>query len=60
MVLEFDLDMASYGLVKTLRERHGDENSPYRFERELSFEALARHNGGQAGIFTGPPAETGQ
>ncbi|UMP05189.1 abortive phage infection protein [Amycolatopsis sp. EV170708-02-1] len=43
---EFDLDMASYALVKTLRERHEDENSPYRFERKLSFEALARHNRG--------------
>ncbi|WP_158633242.1 abortive phage infection protein [Amycolatopsis sp. WAC 04182] len=57
---EFDLDMASYSLVKTLRARQDDENSPYRFERKRSFDALARHNRGQAGIFTGPPTETGQ
>ncbi|WP_414938752.1 hypothetical protein [Amycolatopsis sp. cmx-11-51] len=41
-----DYDMASFGLVKTLRERHHDEESPYRFERKRSFEALARHNRG--------------
>ncbi|OLZ49673.1 hypothetical protein [Amycolatopsis keratiniphila] len=57
---EYDYDMASYGLVKTLRERHEDENSPYRFERKQSFAALARHNRGQAGIFTEPAQETGQ
>ncbi|MFI7118776.1 hypothetical protein [Amycolatopsis sp. NPDC049868] len=57
---EFDLDMASYGLVKTLRERHEDEKSPYRFERKPSFDALARHNRGQAGIFAEPVWETGQ
>ncbi|MER6670733.1 abortive phage infection protein [Amycolatopsis japonica] len=57
---EYDYDMASYGLVKTLRERHEDENSPYRFERKQSFATLARHNHGQAGIFTEPARETGQ
>ncbi|EMD26796.1 hypothetical protein [Amycolatopsis azurea] len=57
---EYDYDMASYGLVKTLRERHHDEESPYRFEPKRSFVALARHNRGQAGIFTEPATETGQ
>ncbi|OXM55647.1 abortive phage infection protein [Amycolatopsis thailandensis] len=57
---EYDYDMASYSLVKTLRERHHDEESPYRFEPKRSFTAMARHNRGQAGIFTGPASETGQ
>ncbi len=38
--------MASFSLVKTLREQHHDEQSPYRFERKRSFDALARHNRG--------------
>ncbi|MEV7552299.1 hypothetical protein AB0N89_22045 [Amycolatopsis sp. NPDC089917] len=57
---EYDYDMASYSLVKTLRERHHDEASQYRFEPKRSFVALARHNRGQAGIFTGPATETGR
>ncbi|AUI58573.1 hypothetical protein [Amycolatopsis sp. BJA-103] len=43
---EHDYDMASFSLVKTLREQHHDEQSPYRFERKRSFDALARHNRG--------------
>jgi len=39
-----DLDMASYGLVKVIRERHDDPASRYRWEPKASFHALARHN----------------
>ncbi len=39
-----DLDTASFGLVKVIRERHNDPASPYRWEPKKSFHALARHN----------------
>ncbi|WP_394828168.1 hypothetical protein [Pendulispora albinea] len=41
---EYDLDMASFGLVKVVRERRADPSSPYRWEPKESFHALARHN----------------
>lgn len=39
-----DLDMASFGVVKVIRERFGDPASPYRWEPKLAFQAVARHN----------------
>ncbi|GGO90606.1 abortive phage infection protein [Wenjunlia tyrosinilytica] len=43
-VPEYDLDMASYGLVKVIRKDLTDPASPYRWEPKLSFHAVARHN----------------
>ena len=40
----FDLDMASYGLVKVIRRDHADPASPYHWEPKQSFLAVARHN----------------
>lgn len=40
----YDLDMASFGLVKVIRRDHADPASPYRWEPKLSFHAVARHN----------------
>ncbi|WP_405810311.1 hypothetical protein OG729_36570 [Streptomyces sp. NBC_00210] len=40
----FDLDMASYGLVKVIRRDHTDPASAYRWEPKRSFHAVARHN----------------
>ncbi|MFI6100073.1 hypothetical protein ACIA8G_31370 [Lentzea sp. NPDC051213] len=39
-----DYDMASYSLLRTMRDRFDDENSPYRLEPKKSFHAFARHN----------------
>lgn len=39
-----DLDIASFSLVKTIREDQDDPASPYRREPKESFLALARHN----------------
>ncbi|MEU7578503.1 abortive phage infection protein [Streptomyces sp. NPDC041068] len=38
-----DLDIASYSLTKTIRQRPGDPESPWHWEPKQSFEALARH-----------------
>ncbi|MFF9819210.1 abortive phage infection protein [Streptomyces sp. NPDC014006] len=40
-----DLDMASYSLVKTVRDRPGDPDSPWHWEPKESFHALARAYG---------------
>ncbi|WP_405889563.1 hypothetical protein OG427_03290 [Streptomyces sp. NBC_00133] len=40
----FDLDMASYGLVKVIRRDHTDPASAYRWEPKRSIHAVARHN----------------
>ncbi|MEV3858978.1 abortive phage infection protein [Streptomyces sp. NPDC050095] len=37
-----DLDMASYSLVKTVRDRPADPDSPWHWEPKQSFHALAR------------------
>ncbi|MDT7782225.1 MAG: hypothetical protein QOF58_644 [Pseudonocardiales bacterium] len=39
-----DLDMGSYSLLRTIRERFDDENSPYRLEPKQSYHAFKRHN----------------
>lgn len=39
-----DYDMASYSLLRTMRERFDDENSPYRLEPKRSFYAFQRFN----------------
>ncbi|MDX8053323.1 hypothetical protein SK571_28450 [Lentzea sp. BCCO 10_0798] len=39
-----DYDMASYSLLRTIRERFDDENSPYRLEPKKSFHAFQRFN----------------
>ncbi|AXB47144.1 abortive phage infection protein [Amycolatopsis albispora] len=41
---DYDFDMASYSLLKTLRARHHDDASPYRTEPKQSFHAVRRHN----------------
>nr|WP_157529320.1 abortive phage infection protein [Kibdelosporangium sp. MJ126-NF4]CEL22801.1 hypothetical protein [Kibdelosporangium sp. MJ126-NF4] len=43
-VRDLDLDIASFSIVKTVRERHNDPYSRYRWEPKESFRALARHN----------------
>ncbi|GGM96150.1 hypothetical protein GCM10011609_37250 [Lentzea pudingi] len=39
-----DYDMASYSLLRTVRERFDDDNSPYRLEPKKSFHAFQRFN----------------
>ncbi|MDX8036102.1 abortive phage infection protein [Lentzea sp. BCCO 10_0856] len=39
-----DYDMASYGLLRPIRERFDDDNSPYRLEPKQSFHAFRQHN----------------
>lgn len=39
-----DYDMASYSLLRTMRERFDDENSPYRLEPKQSFHTFKRFN----------------
>lgn len=41
---DHDIDMASFSIVKTIRARHEDPYSPYRWEHKEAFRALARHN----------------
>jgi hypothetical protein len=41
----YDLDIASYGVVKVIRHRLDDPASPYRWEPKQAFHALARHYG---------------
>lgn len=41
---DFDYDMASYSLFRTIRERFDDDNSPYRLEPKQSFHAFQRFN----------------
>ncbi|RYJ30621.1 hypothetical protein CU044_0964 [Streptomyces sp. L-9-10] len=41
----YDLDMASYSVVKTIRERPDDPASAWRWEPKQAFHALARHYG---------------
>ncbi|MBE1463147.1 abortive phage infection protein [Kibdelosporangium phytohabitans] len=43
-VREHDMDIASFSVVKTVRDRHDDPYSRYRWEAKESFRALARHN----------------
>lgn len=43
-VHKYDYDIASYGLVRTVREDFWDEASPYHWEPKKSFHAIARHN----------------
>ncbi|WP_371659873.1 abortive phage infection protein [Streptomyces sp. NBC_00280] len=38
----FDIDMASYGINKAVKDRPGDPSSPWRWERKEAFRALAR------------------
>ncbi|MEU9014359.1 hypothetical protein AB0D12_32250 [Streptomyces sp. NPDC048479] len=40
-----DLDMASYSIVKTVKETPGDPASDWSWEPKDSFHALARHYG---------------
>ncbi|MBB5939689.1 abortive phage infection protein [Streptomyces zagrosensis] len=39
----YDLDMASYSIVKTIRKRPDDKESDWHWETKESFHALARH-----------------
>ncbi|GLY51011.1 hypothetical protein [Lentzea sp. NBRC 102530] len=39
-----DMDMASYSLFRTIRERFDDENSPYRLEPKKAWHAFQRFN----------------
>ncbi|ADB51122.1 hypothetical protein [Conexibacter woesei] len=39
-----DLDVASYGVAKVIREDPDDPASPYRWEPKLAFHAIAEHN----------------
>ncbi|SDM82061.1 hypothetical protein SAMN04488074_12771 [Lentzea albidocapillata subsp. violacea] len=39
-----DYDMASYSLLRTIRRRFDDENSPYRLEPKKSYQAFKRFN----------------
>ena len=39
-----DLDLASFGLVKAIRAKHGDPRSPYRWQPKEAFHVLAEHN----------------
>ncbi|MFD9705560.1 abortive phage infection protein [Lentzea sp. NPDC059081] len=41
---DLDYDMASYSLLRTVRERFDDDNSPYRLEPKQSFRAVQRFN----------------
>ncbi|SDH19933.1 hypothetical protein SAMN05216553_117174 [Lentzea fradiae] len=41
---DLDFDMASYSLLRTVRERFEDDNSPYRLEPKQSFRAFRRFN----------------
>jgi hypothetical protein len=41
----YDLDMASYGIVKPVRDRPGDPSSPWHWEPKEAFHALARAYG---------------
>ncbi|MFE3139120.1 hypothetical protein [Streptomyces scopuliridis] len=41
----YDLDMASYSIVRTLRERPDDPASAWHWEPKQAFHALARHYG---------------
>ncbi|MFJ1912710.1 hypothetical protein ACIOGX_12340 [Streptomyces sp. NPDC088147] len=45
---EDDLDMASYSVVKTVRERPDDPASAWRWEPKRAFHALAGHYGRHA------------
>ncbi|WP_327694795.1 abortive phage infection protein [Streptomyces sp. NBC_00459] len=38
----FDIDMASYGINKAVKDRPGDPSSPWHWERKEAFRALAR------------------
>ncbi|MFD8935352.1 abortive phage infection protein [Streptomyces sp. NPDC059578] len=40
----YDLDMASFSVVKVIRRDHEDPASPYHWEPKRSFYAVARHN----------------
>ncbi|WP_411115023.1 hypothetical protein [Streptomyces sp. 029-5] len=44
----YDLDMASYSVVKTVRERPDDPASAWRWEPKRAFHALAGHYGRHA------------
>jgi hypothetical protein len=37
----YDLDMASFGIVKAIREEHGNSGSPYQWKPKRAFHALA-------------------
>ena len=39
-----DMDLASLGVVKVLRDDHEDAASPYTWEKKLAFLAIAAHN----------------
>jgi hypothetical protein len=39
----YDLDMACFAVVKTIREDFTDSSSPYRWEPKRAFHAIARH-----------------
>ncbi|MGW6014233.1 abortive phage infection protein [Streptomyces sp. NPDC055210] len=41
----YDLDMASYAVVKPLKDRPGDPDSPWHWEPKQAFHALARQYG---------------
>lgn len=43
-IRERDLDIASFSLVKVIRERYDDPFSRYRWEPKKAFHALTRHN----------------
>ncbi|MFD4830919.1 abortive phage infection protein [Streptomyces uncialis] len=43
-VPRFDLDVASFSVVKVIRRDHADPASPYHWEPKQSFFAVARHN----------------
>jgi hypothetical protein len=43
-VRRYDLDIASYSLVETIREEFADPASPYHWRPKQSFHAVARYN----------------
>jgi len=44
---KYDYDIAAYSLLKSVRTRHFDEESPYYTLPKQSFAAVARHNLGR-------------
>ncbi|GGZ33396.1 hypothetical protein GCM10010387_29420 [Streptomyces inusitatus] len=48
-VPRYDLDVASFSVVKVIRRDHTDPASPYHWEPKLSFSAVARHNRAASG-----------
>lgn len=45
-----DLDMASYSITKTIKDRPYDPSSPWHWEPKEAFHALARHYGHRASV----------